>query len=455
MKKLMGLGLTLCLLAVLSGCKGSSPVFVQSVAELSGFGGIAPGDRFSAMVVSEHTTEIKKDADKTIEEVFVREGDDVEEGQALFSYDMDELQLSYDKLVLQRDQLSASIDSYTAQIAQLERESYSVWGNNRLQYTIQIQSTQVDLKEAQINLKSKEAEVERAEALLENSTVTAPTAGRIQSIHESGTDANGNPTAFITIQEAGAYRVKGVINELQRGGISEGQRIRMTSRVNPEAVWYGEVTLVDYENPIQSNGNFYGAPTDEMSASSKYPFYVALDSTDGLMMGQHLYLELDSGEGTGGIRLDASFIVTEGENAYVWAEHRGKLEKRTVTLGDLDELDNTYPILSGLSLNDYIAFPDPAVCRAGAPTTRVLPQPSEDAGEFAEDMPMEFDEGMPEDFIEEMPADFPEEPAQPEQKPDEPLHTLEVPGMPALSGQEDGAEEPELTEETAQNEEED
>lgn len=441
MKKYLSLLLTFCICFGLSACKGDTPVFVQSVAQLSGLGGIAPGDRFSAMVVSEHTTEIKKDGDKAVEEILVREGDDVTEGQALFSYNMDELQLSYDKICLERDQLVASIESYKAQIAQLERERNGAWGNNKLQYTVQIQSTQVDLKEAEITLKAKEGEVERAKALLENSTVSAPIAGRVQSINESGTDANGNPTAFITIQESGAYRVKGTLSELQRGGISEGQRIKMTSRVDDTKVWFGTVTLVDYENPVQNNNNYYMMSSDEMTTSSKYPFYVALDSTEGLMMGQHLYLELDSGA-AGGIRLDASFVVVEDNgSAYVWAEKRSHLEKRTVTLGQYDEMANTYEILSGLTAEDYIAFPDSTVCHSGAPTTRVQESDGqENFGEEVWDMPMDFD-GMQEPAF-DMPEGL-EEPVQlePEEAFDEIMEDSD-------------AKSPEQTEETTEQSEE-
>lgn len=406
MKKYLSVLLALSLCVLLSACKSDTAVFVQSVGELSGFGGIAPGDRFSAMVVSEHTTEVKKDADKAVEEIFVKEGDDVKEGQSLFSYDMDELQLSFDKLQLERDQLTASIESYKSQIAQLEKERNAAWGNNKLQITIQLQTTQVDLKEAELTLKAKENEVSRAQALLENSTVTAPTAGRIQSINESGTDANGNAVPFIVIQEAGAYRVKGVINELQRGGIHDGQRIKMTSRVNPNAVWYGTVTVVDYENPIQSSGNFYGMSSDEMTSSSKYPFYVALDSTEGLMMGQHLYLEPDTGEGGSGITLDASFVVlSDNGSAFVWADKRGKLEKRTVTLSELNEADNSYRILSGLSAEDFIAFPDDT-CRSGRPTTKVQEFSEDfDGGFMGEPMDFESFDDIPMD----MPMDIPEE----------------------------------------------
>ena len=35
----------------------------------------------------------------------------------------------------------------------------------------------------------------------------------------------------------------------------------------------------------------------DVSTASKYPFYVTLDSSDGLLMGQHVYIEPDHGQG--------------------------------------------------------------------------------------------------------------------------------------------------------------
>ena len=65
---------------------------------------------------------------------------------------------------------------------------------------------------------------------------------------------------------------------------AEGDRVKMLPRTDDNAVWTGSVTLVDYENPAQSNENdrYMGMSSDEMTSASKYPFYVALDSTDGL-----------------------------------------------------------------------------------------------------------------------------------------------------------------------------
>ena len=84
-KKWMTLALGLCLVVSLAGCGSKdTAVYVQSVEKLTGIGGIAPGDRFLGIVVSENVSEIKKDSDKTVKELLVKAGDDVEEGQALF-----------------------------------------------------------------------------------------------------------------------------------------------------------------------------------------------------------------------------------------------------------------------------------------------------------------------------------------------------------------------------------
>ena len=373
-KKCLSILLILGLLLSAAGCGSKeNAVYVQSVADLAGMGGIAPGDRFAGLVVSENVAQIQKDGDKTVAELLVREGDDVQEGDVLFSYDMDELQLALDKQLLEKEQLVASIENYKEQIQELEAQRKRVSQAKQLEYTIQIQSTQVDLKEAELNLKTKEAEIAHSQSILENVEVKAPVTGRVQSISESGTDNYGNPVAYITIQQSGAYRVKGMLGELQRGGIMEGSQMKIVSRTDESQFWLGTVTLVDYENPSQGSqyDMYYGTSTDEMTAASKYPFYVELEDTEGLMLGQHVYLELYAEEGeTAGVSVSSAFICYEEDgSAYVWAENRGKLEKRTVTLGEYNFMNDTMEVLEGLTEEDFLAFPDMELCQVGAPTT--------------------------------------------------------------------------------------
>ena len=373
-KKALAALLAVCLALTMAGCADGTAVYVQSVKALGTMGGIAPGDRFPGIVVSENVTEISKDSEKAVKELKVKEGDDVEEGQELFSYDTEELTLALEKQKLELEQLNATIENYQAQITQLEKERSWASANSKLEYTIEIQSTQLDLKEAEMNVKTKTAEVQASETLLQHSTVVSPVKGRVQSISENGTDNYGNPLPYITIQQAGSFRIKGTLGELQRGGIMEGNRMTIVSRTDPNVTWSGTVTLVDYESPSQGNGmeQYYGSNTDEMSSSSKYPFYVELDSTEGLILGQHIYMELERDEEeAAGVRIGSAFIAyNEDGSTYVWAENHGKLEKRAVTLGDYNPMQDTFLVTEGLTEEDYIAFPDPQLCQEGAPTTR-------------------------------------------------------------------------------------
>ncbi len=377
MKKAAAVLLAGCLMLGLTSCAvKENQVFVQKVSDLSQMGALAPTDKFSGMVVSESVTEIQKDSDKVVENLYVREGDDVTQGQKLFSYDTEQLQLTLEKQKLELEQLTSSIENYGLQIAQLEKDRDRAYSADKLKYTLQIQTNQIDLKEAELKQKTKQSEIQKSEHLLANALVTSPVTGRITSISEEGTDQYGNPKAYISIQQTGSYRVKGQINEMQRGTIMEGNRVRMESRLNPEEVWMGTVTLVDYENPVQGNNNGYyiSSGSDEMSASSRYPFYVELDSMDGLILGQHLYLSVAGEEPVSleGVTLSGAFVCyDEDGSCFVWADNgQGKLEKRGVELGNYDPMADVYEILSGLSDSDYVAFPDDEVCIQGAPTTR-------------------------------------------------------------------------------------
>ena len=368
--------LALALSLSLAACAGKAGgVYVQNVGDLSGFG-VTDGDRFPGVVVAENVTKIQRDADKTVGELFVKAGDTVKTGDQLFSYDTEQLQLNLDKQKLEQEQLEATIENYKDQISELENQRANAGSSQQLAYTVQIQTMQVDLKEAELNLEAKKTDVAKSEALLENAVVTSPVDGQIQAINESTTDQYGREQPYITIQQAGSFRVQGTLGELQRGSFTVGTRVKILSRTNDDT-WTGTISTIDYENPAQNNSNNYYISSDSssssMNSSSRYPFYVELDSTDGLILGQHVYLALDSGEDLTGLRLSSAFVVMNDDgSAYVWAEKNGKLEKRTVTLGEYDDMTDTYAVTDGLSEADYVAYPDEN-CVEGAATTREKP----------------------------------------------------------------------------------
>lgn len=255
------------------------------------------------------------------------------------------------------------MENLRSQIAQLEKEKKSASEDDQFSYTTQIQTAQMDLKKSEYERKSKEVEISQIHEKIANSSVTSDLQGVVKSINDGNeTDPySGNSQAFMTILATGVYRVKGKVNEQNIGAVQEGAKALIRSRVDETKTWTGTFTAVDTENREGNNNNMmYGGSSDsgEMMSSS-YPFYINLDTSDGLMLGQHVYIENDTGmEEKEGIWLDEGFIMDADKQPCVWVENKdGKLEKRDVTLGEHDENLFQYQIKSGLKVNDYIAFP--------------------------------------------------------------------------------------------------
>ena len=354
------------------GAADAEPVSVQSVAMITGTGSVGLNDRYAGVVVSGSTEEIQRDDTMTVEEIYVEVGQDVSAGDVLFKYDNDALLLSLEQSKLELEGMKNSVEANKKQIAELEKERAGA--SDKLPYSIEISSIQADIMETEYNIGTKEKEIARLEAMSVDTEVKASLTGHVTAINrDGGYDNYGNPLPFMTIVETGNLRIKGTINELNRGDLTPGMSVIIRSRTDSAVTWSGVVDYIDWDNQIQSNNNYYyDGMGDEMTSSSKYPFYVVLDNYDDLIMGQHVYIEPgDANAQTGtGLCLPAYFINDVETDPWVWAANgKDKLEKRKVTLGEYDPSMDTYVIESGITPDDYIAFPDETLT-AGAPVVK-------------------------------------------------------------------------------------
>ncbi|MBQ9562956.1 MAG: biotin/lipoyl-binding protein [Lachnospiraceae bacterium] len=360
---LLVLGAVLCLTAAGCAKEEDHKVSVQSVSMLMGTD-VGLASRFGGVVVSQSETAIPKDDTKTIEEIKVQVGDEVQEGDVLFTYDKENLSLTIQKAELEIEQKKNEIASYGDQIAELEKERKKASSSDRLSYTIQIQSLELDRKEAEYNLKVKETELENMKNTLDSNEVTSPITGRVQAINENGgTDNYGNALPFMTIVESGSFRVKGTINENNRMELMEGTPVVVRSRIDPKQCWSGVVEMINWEDPANSNQNqmiYDGGGNSEMTMSSSYPMFITLNETEGLILGQHVYIEPDYGQGQAqGVWLNDGYLVKEGDQTYVWAASSSStLEKRAVTTGEHNDSEGKTEITDGLSETDYVAWPE-------------------------------------------------------------------------------------------------
>jgi len=324
----------------------------------------------------------------------------VEAGQKIVTYDTSDIQLQIDQANLEVESINNEIANYTAQIIN-QNTFYQSAEEAEKQYILsEIQNLQNSISQKQFDLESKELEIAKYKEQIKKSTVSTEVGGTVKEINEQGIDANGNSAPFMTILQSGEYRVKGSIDEQNIWTLSEGMPVILRSRVDETKTWAGTIEKIDTDNPQQNNNNYYGE--GEVVMASKYPFYVVLEDATGLILGQHLYIELNQGqeEEKEGIWLSSSYIVQEEDKAYVWASNsRNRLEKRTVELGEYDETMDQYQILSGLTEEDYICWPMEGLYEGVVTVTNIEEQvwnPEVEDGATMDDMMME--DGMMDEY---------------------------------------------------------
>lgn len=378
-KTVIALGAALML--GLTGCGKQAQINVEQAGMLTT--AATSSDKFAGVVVSENVVEIDRDAEKQIEELYVSVGDEVRINEKLFEYDTDTLSLTVDKQELELDKLEQQIKDLTTQVKDLEKQIKTEKAKKEKNQDKQLLATlemslrqvNVDLTTATYDKNALQTEIKYNKSMLTNAAVRSPIKGTIRSINE-----NGSP--YITIQQAGSYQVKGVLNELSlNAGIMEGVGVTILSRTDPTVFWTGVVSLVDYNS---ADSNEYdemdsGGYDTGMSTSTSYPFYISLDNTNGLLLGQHVYIQISAAALSDELlRIPEDYImdVTMDEETWlttgtVWGVDMETLElvKTTVTLGEYDPTYGTYVILDGITAESYLADPAADGVKEGASVT--------------------------------------------------------------------------------------
>ena len=219
------------------------------------------------------------------------------------------------------------ISNLKNQITQLTKERNAAAADDRYEYTADIQEKENEIKQTEYNIESKKAEIQKKQDSVDKAVVNSKIAGVVKSINESETDPSGETVAYMTVLAVGDYRVKGSVTETNVQFLSEEQPVILRSRIDEEQTWSGTISKVDTENKDEGSGNneMYMDSGSGAEKATKYPFYVTLDSTEGLMMGQHLFIELDQGqtEQKEGVWLFEGYIVMEGQDSAEGADLEG------------------------------------------------------------------------------------------------------------------------------------
>jgi HlyD family secretion protein len=269
---------------------------------------IAGKTLYAGVIEPEQSYNINLDSDRTVESIDVKAGDTVTAGQKLFTYQSKDysLQVQQDQLEIQG--YADTIKSCQAQITDLTKQKAAASADMKLQYDSQIQDLTSQMKQAKLDQQTKQAEIDSLNKKISSSTVTSPIDGIVSKVATGSASSDGS---FITILSDTTFRIKATVDELNVGSLKEGMAAKITTRVNDKE-YTGKITKIDTKSTAD-NGNTGTDSSDSENSNtpaSKYYFYVSIDNPDGLIVGQHVFVEPESEDSSE--EMDANTEDSEG-----------------------------------------------------------------------------------------------------------------------------------------------
>ncbi len=243
-----------------------------------------------------------------------------------------------------------------------------------------------EIKNYQYELKQNKLDLEKARLALKNSTVLSTVDGVVRTLTDLDTAAASNQP-FLVVTGAEQYYVTGVLSEGLLGSVQPGDTVTVNSWENGMTYSAQVVSISDY--PLEDGANYYygtGNPN-----SSSYEFVAVLgaeNDTSTLRNGMYVDLTLSVQEGVeadGGLYLDKAYLREDEGGSYVMKVSReNRLEKAYVSTGKTIYSGSYVEIRSGLTTEDYIAFPYGTDVKDGVRAviqgTEEVPYPEDEPG---------------------------------------------------------------------------
>lgn len=228
-----------------------------------------------------------------------------------------------------------------------------------------IDAKRKELQDCDIQVKMAEVEYNRFNEEVSDGIVRAKFDGVIKELN-SAEDVYGTNTPLVVLSGGGGYYIDVTMTEADIFDAYLGQEVEVRSW-NTGETFTGTISEISYY-PIQ-NGDMYGYANPNDSA---YPFRVFVDESAYLPENEYVSVTYSNAASQKGLYLQNMFLRTEGSTSYVYALGAdGLLEKRIVTTGK-SLWGSSTQIRSGLTMDDYVAFPYGNHVTDGA-KTRIAP----------------------------------------------------------------------------------
>ena len=217
------------------------------------------------------------------------------------------------------------------------------------------------IKDLEFQIKMADAEYKIMLTEVNDGNVYAEVDGAVVSVlTEEEATASGQP--LLKVSGGGGFFVEGAISELDRDSMVIGSEVTVNDW-RSGMIYTGSIQGIGDYPSSQNSWNGMGNPT-----ATYYPFTVFVAESADLQSGSYVSITYSAGGSQNGIYLENPFLRTENGRSYVYVRGTdGKLEQRFVTVGK--SLWGSYTeILSGITAEDFLAFPYGTAVKPGAPT---------------------------------------------------------------------------------------
>ncbi|MGE8052659.1 efflux RND transporter periplasmic adaptor subunit [Bacillus mycoides] len=277
-----------------------------------------------------------------VKDIAVKEGQEVEKGTKLFSYDNEEINLQMKQAELDQKMADMRYDQGKKKIDSLKKEIKKVkdsGAGKEVTDPMEEQVSELEMAQKTTDLEKEKGKLQKEELTKKQKelTIYSNFTGVVQKLDKDAAQSSsqalgGQGKAFLQVASKDPFQVQGTLTELQKSQIQKDQTFTVTAKANNKKKWTGKITEVSEFPTSAEMAQAAGEGTQNMS---QYTYKASLDSQDGLSPGYHVSLQVNL-ENKTMIAVPSKSIVEKGEDAFVYIEEKGKLRKQNVKKGSTD-----------------------------------------------------------------------------------------------------------------------
>ncbi len=279
-----------------------------------------------------------------VKDIAVKEGQEVEKGAKLFSYDNEEINLQMKQADLDQKMADMRYDQGKKKIDSMKKEikkAKDSGAGKEVTDPMEEQVSELEMGQKTIDLEKEKGKLQKEELNKKQKelTVYSNFAGVVQKLDKDAAQSTsqalgGQGKAFLQMASKDPFQVQGTLTELQKSQIQKDQTFTVTAKANNKKKWTGKITEVS-EFPTSAEMAQAGGMGEATQNMSQYTYKASLDSQDGLSPGYHVSLQVNL-ENKTMIAVPTKSIVEKEDDAFVYIEDNGKLRKQNVKKGSTD-----------------------------------------------------------------------------------------------------------------------